>query len=41
MACRPVGHHLAMTTVDDVHQSILGLRRGNNAVILMTYRGDW
>jgi len=30
-----------MTAANDVHEAILGLRRGGRAVILLTYRGDW
>lgn len=29
------------TDVTGPYESILGLRRGGQAVILMTYRGDW
>ena len=30
-----------MTELNEVYESILGLRKGGRAVILMTYRGDW
>jgi len=29
------------TDTTGVYESIMGLRRGGKAVILMTYRGDW
>lgn len=30
-----------MTDSTDVYDAILELRRGNGAVVLLTYRGDW
>jgi len=33
--------HRVMTDTDNVHEAILGIRRGGRAVILLTYRGDW
>lgn len=29
------------TDTTGAYESIMGLRRGGKAVILMTYRGDW
>lgn len=30
-----------MTDANDVYDAILEMRRGNGAVVLLTYRGDW
>jgi hypothetical protein len=35
------GHDRVMTKANDVYDAILEMRRGNGAVVLLTYRGDW